>query len=145
MPVPPRQLAPLAAATAMAYEADLMRLTRITAHEARLRAALEELDARMRDSFLTRIAEPGQDLGRASLQDRAWRDWAGLRRGQIQSELALVLADKTEQRLKLTRSLGRKDIAARLYDSACATERAEARQKQLNDLQALAVLRRARP
>ncbi|MBR9762734.1 MAG: hypothetical protein GYB53_04185 [Rhodobacteraceae bacterium] len=144
-----KRLEPVARATGMAFEAELMHLRRVAARERQLRLSLEALERRASERFLDSVTRAeGADLGYADGQDRAWRDWISVRRSTLQSELAIVLAEKADRMTALSKSLGRKDIAARLHGDSRAEDRRAALARDLANLQELAVLmnggRRAR-
>lgn len=136
-----RALAPVADATAMAFESELLQLRRITARERQLRTSLEALEKRASERFLETVDKATtNDLGYADNQDRAWRDWISVRRSNLQSELAIVLAEKTDRMTSLARSLGRKDIAARMHAQSREEDRRQALADQLAELQELMVM-----
>ncbi|PJE26668.1 hypothetical protein PSM7751_02800 [Pseudooceanicola marinus] len=140
-----KALEPIAEATSMAFETELMQLRRIAARERQLRLSLEALEKRAADRFLDQVDElSGSDLTFADGQDRAWRDWISTRRSNLQAELALVLADKSERMGQLTRALGRRDIAARLHGASLSVDRRAALARELAGLQDLAVLLKGR-
>ncbi len=139
-----RRLAPLAQITAMVYETELMELQRISGREKTLRTALADLDAQGAERFLRSVASAEGALSQIDAQDRAWQDWVSIRRGALQVELAGVLAEKTEHMLVLTRSLGRKDIAAKMLKTREATDREERMRKQMAALQELSLMQRGR-
>lgn len=139
-----RSLAPVARATAMAFEAELMHLRRVAARERQLRLSLEALDKRAAERFLESVDRSVTgEVQLAESQDRAWRDWISVRRGRLQAELALVLAEKTERMERLSRSLGRKDIAARMHGASQSEDRRAQLARDLANLQDLAVLLKA--
>lgn len=140
-----KSLQPVAEATSMAFETELMQLRRIAARERQLRLSLEALEKRAADRFLDRIGENGpRDLPFAEGQDRAWRDWISTRRSNLQAELALVLADKGDRMALLTRALGRKDIAAKMHGASLDEDRRATLSRELAVLQDLAVLLKGR-
>lgn len=139
-----RRLAPITRITAMAYETELMTLQRITAREQALRAALAELDAQAAQRFLRSVASADGALSLIDAQDRAWQDWVSVRRGEMQSDLAGVLAEKGEHMAVLTRSLGRKDTAEKMLKTCRKTAQAERMRKQMAALQELSLMQRGR-
>ncbi|MGI3164029.1 hypothetical protein [Pseudooceanicola sp. 200-1SW] len=140
-----KALEPVAEVTSMVFETELMQLRRIAARERQLRLSLEALDKRASDRFLDQIdGAEGTDLTFADGQDRVWRDWVSTRRNNLQAELALVLADKSERMGQLTRALGRRDIAARLHGASQSADRRAALARELAALQDLAVMLKGR-
>ncbi|WP_010141291.1 hypothetical protein [Oceanicola sp. S124] len=136
-----RRLAPVARATGIAFEAELMHLRRIASRERQLRLSLEALERRATERFLDTVDRTeGADPGYVDGQDRAWRDWVSVRRSNLQAELALVLAEKADRMVALSKSLGRRDVAARMHADSRAEDRRAALARDLATLQDLAVL-----
>ncbi|WP_143516844.1 hypothetical protein [Pseudooceanicola antarcticus] len=132
---------PVAKATEMVFEAELMQLRRVAARERQLRLSLEALERRASERFLQSVDKAeGEDLAYAEGQDRAWRDWISVRRSNLQAELATILAEKSDRMAALSQSLGRKDIAGRMHRSSLSEERRAALARDLANLQELAVL-----
>lgn len=136
-----KRVEPVAKATEMVFEAELMQLRRSAARERQLRLSLDALERRASERFLESVDKAeGESLAYAEGQDRAWRDWISVRRGNLQAELATVLAEKSDRMAALAQSLGRKDIASRMHRSSLSEERRAALARDLANLQELAVL-----
>ena len=140
------RLTPLAQATEIRYEADLAVLRRITRKESQLRDSLSELEDQAAAGFLRAVGSETGSLGFASSQERAWRDWLSMKRGELQRNLALCLAEKSEQTEVLRLSMGRRDVAVQMVKRARAEARQDRLAKQMAALQEMSLLHhRKRP
>ena len=135
-----QRLAPLATITEMAHEAALMRLRRITAREQALRDSLTDLDERAANGFLRSLSGGDENLGFIGGQERNWRDWISMRRGALQVDLARVLGEKAEHMARLTLTLARKDVAAKMLSAQQASDRRDRQRKQMAALQELSLM-----
>lgn len=129
----------IVALTQLQYRADAARLARVSRAEADLRAALSDLDDRARRRFDRLAGDPGLLSG----LDRTWREDLSQQRAATQQRLALTLAEKSDRKDRLRRTMGRRDMAQSLKDRHMADLRTEARRKGMDDFLALVVLRDA--
>lgn len=136
------ELDDLARITAALWQAEEARLQRIARAEAALRGDLQRLDVQRRSA--TRLpAETLTDARRIGA-DMLWQGWAGQRRAELQTRLAQMLAKKEPALRALRRAHGRQEAAARLLAEAEARSRADRLRAEAAEVQALALLGRAR-
>ncbi len=122
----------LATITDMVYQADLAAMQRVTAEEARVRGAIEELDDQARRAITDARAVPGMPALGA---DHIWRGWLMSRRRELLIELAAILARKQDAARKLTHAYGRANVAGQLSEKAEADRRRDSAVRQMTSLQ----------
>lgn len=135
------QLADLTRLTDMLYRAEMEVLAPLDARAAALRADLARLDGQRRAAAMVPAA--GLHGMRTIGAEMGWSLWAGRRRAALQSELAMVLAERGARIERLRRAHGRRDAAARLLADAEAARRAARVRREDEDLAALALMRNA--
>lgn len=113
------------------------RLLQITEEEAKIRSLLADLDSQekgdgghfYRDTALRRLGG-----------DTAWHRWIGQNREKLNLHLAKVLYQKEIQTAEFRQAVGRKNVLAKLRDEQKLTARQKRIQKELWQINALALL-----
>ena len=136
--------AALCALTDALHDREAARLRALNDEAARLRAALDRLDAQARDAralpqeVLRGVREIGADI--------AWQRWLSRQRAALRDALAQVLARKADAMPVQRRAFGKAEAARALRAQARAEARDREARRQarlLGDLEAMARMRGA--
>lgn len=134
MTVPGAEIARL---TDMAFRAAAQEMRQMTAEEARLRQAADDLDRQARRA----VAEAARTPGMAGTgADQLWRSWLLARRRDLMIDLAALLARKDDLRRRLTRDGGRAQAAAALAETEALAERKARGRRETAALEAQIIL-----
>lgn len=128
-------------ATDAAYQAEQAKLSALTRQEAALRQALADLDGMHRDARALSVDQMAAP--RAIGAEMLWQGWVQRRRQQLNVELAGLLVTKAARVAALARAFGRAETVAGLVADEKTARRKAALDRELQDTQALALLRGA--
>lgn len=109
--------------TEAAFQADLAWMQRLANEESGLRETLDDLDRQLRDSLGNAIG--GETPWHAVGADEAWRKWLMRRRGEVNMQLARVMAAKAEAMTTLRRSLARSQVSGEILEMKLGEQRAQ--------------------
>lgn len=115
--------------TELHFEVEMGEMRRLGQAEARLLAERDSLEQQVQ--AITLPGEVGSEMMRRAGADRAWRQWAGRRRMEIQAELARLRARKRDHAEVLARAHGRHEAAQHLQAEEAAQARALRQSREL--------------
>lgn len=100
--------------TEAAFQAQLAQMSKLGVEEARIRAALKDLDRQI-DAPLNGT-DSAHMAWRAVGADQAWRKWMVRQRADLNMKLARVLARKADATAQLKLAFGRRQVSQDLLD-----------------------------
>lgn len=103
------------------YQSMQLKMAKLLQQEHALRQNLQQLTEQKTSSATTQ--EPGSGLAALAAVDLRWHRWVDQRRTIINLELAQVLAQQEELRLKLQQAFGKSQVVQTLAVRAAAARR----------------------
>ncbi|VAV97075.1 hypothetical protein MNBD_ALPHA07-649 [hydrothermal vent metagenome] len=132
-------LADLVNLTDALYQAELAKMHGLAAQESKLRGDLIKLDQHQKQNMALSASElfAPRHIG----ADVLWQGWVGRSRTELNQQLALVLAKKSQMMSALRRAHGKRHAAAQLRKDALSARRKKSNEKRDQQEQNLLLLK----